>query len=261
MSERLKGKVALVTGASRGIGKAIALIFAREGARVLVNYSKSAEAAHKLVDEIRKSGGQAIAVQADVARTAEVRAMVEEAVGQFEKIDILVNNAAIFHRANIQTLTEANLDEMLEVNLKGIIHCTQAVLPRMIARGYGKIVNISSVAALGTALQDTTPYAATKGAVLALTKRLALELGPHGINVNAICPGFIRTDMTVSGTALQEAEARLATLADRAMLGRIGDPEDVAYSALFLASDEASFITAQVLTVDGGRTDFLTHSG
>ncbi|MFQ5899090.1 MAG: SDR family NAD(P)-dependent oxidoreductase [Candidatus Methylomirabilia bacterium] len=261
MSERLIGKVALVTGASRGIGKATALVFARHRAAVVVNYFKGREPAHKLVDEIRKAGGQAIAVRADVARTAEVQAMVEEALGRFGKIDVLVNNAGIFHGGNIQTLTEASLDEMIGVNVHGILHCTQAIAPQMIERRYGKIVNIASIAGLGTALPDTTPYAATKGAIIALTKRLALELGPHGITVNAIAPGFIRTDMTVSSGQREEAEAGLVNLASRAMLGRIGEPEDVAHSALFLASDEASFITGQVLTVDGGRTDFLSHSG
>lgn len=261
MSERLRGKVALVTGASRGIGKATALVFAKHGAAVVVNYSKNRQSAHDLVDQIRKVGGKAIAVQADVARATEVQAMVEETLAQFEKVDILVNNAGLFHRGNIQALTGPGLDEMIAVNLKGIINCTSAVVPHMTARRYGKIVNISSIAAFGTAFADTTPYATTKAAAIALTKRLALELGPHGINVNAICPGSVRTEMSVSGGRAEELEAGLANIASKAMLGRIGEPEDIAYSALFLASDEASFITAQVLTVDGGRTDFLSHSG
>ena len=261
MSGRLEGKVALVTGASRSIGRATALVFARQGAAVVVNYSKSREQARQLADEIRTAGGQAIAIQADVASKAEVRAMVEETRGRFGKIDVLVNNAGIFHRGNILTVTDEHLDEMVAVNVKGIIHCVQAVAPHMVARRYGKIVNISSIAALGTARPDTGPYAATKAAVISLTKRLALELGPHGINVNAICPGFIRTDMVLSHGTSEEVEARLAGVAKTAMLGGVGEPEDIAYSALFLASDEAGFITAQVLTVDGGRVDFLSHSG
>ena len=261
MSKRLEGKVALVTGASRGIGRATALVFAGQGATVVVNYSKSREQAHRLVDEIRKAGGQAIAVQADVARKAEVGAMVEETLRRFGKIDVLVNNAGIIHRASILTLTGERLDEMIAVNVKGIIHCTQAVVPQMIERRSGKIVNIGSIASFGTTVGDTTPYAATKAAVIGLTKRLALELGPHGINVNAICPGFIQTEMATSGGSREESEARISDIAKKAMLGRVGEPEDIAYSVLFLASDEASFITGQVLTVDGGRMDFLSHSG
>lgn len=261
MSGRLEGKVVLVTGASRGIGKATALVFARQGATVVVNYSKSREQARQVVDEILTAGRQAIAIQADVGRKAVVLAMVEEALGQLGRIDILVNNAGIFHQGNILTLTEEHLDRMIAVNVKGIIHCTQAIAPHMVARRYGKIVNIASIAGLGTARPDTGPYAATKAAVISLTKRLALELGPHGINVNAICPGFIRTDMVLSRGTPDEVEARLASVAKTAMLGRVGEPEDVAASALFLASDEASFITGQVLTVDGGRMDFLSHSG
>jgi 3-oxoacyl-[acyl-carrier protein] reductase len=261
MGGRLEGKVALVTGASRGIGKATAWLFAREGAAVVVNYTKSHEQAHQLVDEIQKTGGPAMVAQADVAHRDQVRAMVEGALGQFGKIDVLVNNAAIIHRGNILTLTEQHLDDMIAVNVKGIIHCSQAVARHMIERRYGKIVNVSSIAALGTTMPDTTPYAATKAAVIALTKRLALELGPYGINVNAICPGFIRTEMAASGRTPEEMDARFASVVSKTMLGRVGEPEDIAYSALFLASDEASFITGQVLTADGGRTDFLSHSG
>lgn len=261
MGGRLGGKVALVTGASRGIGRATASLFAREGATVIANYSKNREQARQLVDEIKKAGGQAMVAQADVAHRDQVRAMVEAALGRFGRIDVLVNNAAIIHRANIMTLTEEHLDEMIAVNVKGIIHCTQAVAPRMMERRYGKIVNVSSIAALGTTMPDTTPYAATKAAVISLTKRLALELGPYGINVNAICPGFVRTEMAASGRTPEEMDARFASVVSKTMLGRVGEPEDIAYSALFLASDEASFITGQVLTADGGRMDFLSHSG
>jgi 3-oxoacyl-[acyl-carrier protein] reductase len=260
-SERLEGKVAVVTGASRGIGKATASVFARHGAAVVVNYAKRHGEARQLIEDIAQAGGRAIAIQADVSRKAEVLAMMERALGEFGKIDVLVNNAGILHRATILTLTEEGLDEMVAVNVKGMIHCTQAVAPHMIERRYGKIVNVSSIAALGTTMPDTTPYAATKGAIVSLTKRMALELGPHGINVNAICPGFIRTDMAVSSSSPQESEAKLAGVEKKTMLGRVGAPEDVAYCALFLASDEASFITGQVLAVDGGRMDFLSHSG
>lgn len=261
MGGQLAGRVALVTGASRGIGRATALVFAREGAAVVVNYSKSGERARQVADEIRAAGGRAIAVRGDVARKDEVLAMVEETLRQFGRIDVLVNNAGVFHRGSLLAGAEEDLDAMLAVNVKGVLYCVRAVAPHMMARRYGKIVNISSIAALGTARPDTGPYAATKAAVVSLTKRLALELGPHGINVNGICPGLIRTEMVVSDGTPAAIEARLAALAELAMLGRVGEPEDIAWSALFLASDRASFITGQVLTVDGGRMDFLSQSG
>lgn len=261
MEERLTGRVALITGASRGIGKATALCFASHGASVVVNYAKSREAAHEVVDEIAKAGGKAIALQADVARAREVQAMVDEALGQLGKIDILVNNAGLFRVGQIRALSDADLEEMIAINVKGVIHCARAVTSHMISQRYGKIINVSSIAAFGTTVAGTTPYAATKAAVVALTKRLALELGPHGINVNAICPGFIRTDMSLPAAPSEAVQARVARLAGKAMLRRVGEPEDIARSALFLASDDSSFVTAQVLTVDGGRMDFLSHSG
>jgi 3-oxoacyl-[acyl-carrier protein] reductase len=259
MQRRLEGKVALITGASRGIGRATASVFAREGARLALNYLKNADSAFRLVEEIQNAGQKALALQANVADKLEVGAMVEKATAEFGTIDILINNAGILHLGELMTLKEEEFDDMIAVNLKGVIHCAQAVAPLMMKQRSGKIVNISSLAALGTAVTGTTPYGATKAAVIALTKRMALELGPHGINVNGICPGFIRTDMM--GAVVDESEsARLSALAKKAMLGRIGAPEDVARCALFLASDEASFITAQVITVDGGRMDFLSHS-
>ena len=260
MSRRVDGKVALVTGASRGVGRATALRLAREGAAVVVNYAQREKDARQVVDEVRAGGGEAFAAGADVGREAAVRSMVEQAVRRFGRIDILVNNAGISHPGNLLTLDEAALDEMIAVNLKGVIHCGRAVTPGMIERRCGRIVNIASIAGFGTALADTTPYAATKAAVITLTKRFALELGPHGITVNAISPGFIRTDMATA-MAGGDTEAMLDAVARKAMLRRVGLPEDIAYAVLFLASDEASFISAQVLTVDGGRMDFLSHSG
>jgi 3-oxoacyl-[acyl-carrier protein] reductase len=255
MAGRLAGKIALVTGASRGLGRATALLFAREGAAVVVNYATREDAAREVVEAIHAAGGEAIAARADVANRAEVSAMVGQAVDRFGRIDILVNNAGIWRPGTTLTLEAAVLDELIAVNLKGVIHCTQAVVPGMLQHRSGKIVNIASMAGLLTAIPDNTPYALTKAAVIALTKRLALELGPDGINVNAICPGFILTEMATAA-ADEGGEA----IADKWMLGWVGRPDDIAAAALFLASDEASFITAQILTVDGGRIDLLSRS-
>ena len=257
MSGRLDGKVALVTGASRGIGRATAQLLAREGAAVIVNFAERREAAETVVEHIRRSGGQAIAAQANVADPRQVLAMVEQGLRQFSRIDVLVNNAGIFRSGTVQNLTEASIDEAIAVNVKGMIHCIQAVIPEMIRRGYGKIINLSSTAGMGSTAPNTTPYAVSKAAIIGLTKRVALDLRSHGINVNAICPGFIRTDMIGSALPAEVIEA----IVNRTLLSRLGEPDDVAAAVLFLASDEASYITAQVLTVDGGRTDLLSHSG
>ena len=157
----------------------------------------------------------------------------------------------------IQNLTETSIDEVIAVNVKGMIYCIQAVIPKMIERRYGKIINLSSTAGIGSTAPNTTPYGVSKTAIIGLTKRVALDLRSHGINVNAICPGFIRTDMIGSALPAQVIEATVS----RTLLGRLGEPDDVAAAVLFLVSNEASFITAQVLTVDGGRTDLLSHSG
>lgn len=259
MSRRLEGKVALITGGSRGIGRGICEKFAREGASVIVNYTSQAEKAESLVADLKKEGGRAIRLQADVSSKTAIAAMLDTVQKQIGRVDILVNNAGILKPGNTLTLNEDELDRMIAVNLKGIIFATQAVAPGMIERRYGKIVNLSSIAGLGTAVSETTPYAMTKAAVISLTKRLALELGPHNINVNAIAPGFIRTEM-LQFKDDSEDRAKLEALGKRAALNRIGVPEDIANVAVFLASDESSFMTGQVLTVDGGRMDFLTHS-
>jgi 3-oxoacyl-[acyl-carrier protein] reductase len=254
MAGRLDGKVALVTGGSRGIGRAIALSFAREGGVVVVNYVTRQDEADRVVAEIRAGGGQALAVRADVGREVEARALVA-AADKFGRIDILVNNAGVFRPGHVGALEGQALEQMMAVNVRGVLHCVEAVVPGMRARRSGRIVNVSSIAALGTAAAETTPYAMTKAALNVLTKRLALELGPLGITVNAVCPGFIATDMAASSGASMEAMAR------KSMLGQVGTPEDIAHAVLFLASDEARFVTAQILTVDGGRMDFLSHSG
>jgi 3-oxoacyl-[acyl-carrier protein] reductase len=256
MPGRLEDKVALITGASRGIGRATAIGFAREGARVAINYTSNRNAADEVVKAIKDSGGEAEAYQADVAARAQVDAMAQ-AVGQrFGRVDILVNNAGIGLRGNVLSMDVGDgFDRLLDVNVKGVVHCVQAVGPNMVANGGGRIVNVSSIAGIGTSLAENTPYAASKAALIGLTRRFALDLGPHNINVNAICPGFIRTDMTTSSDP-----TRTAYITDRTVLGRVGKPEEIAGPILFLASDEASFMTGQIIVADGGRMDYLSHA-
>lgn len=259
---RLEGRVALVTGASRGIGRAIALALAREGAGVIVNYNRGREMAEEVVRMIRDMGGEAICIQADVGDRGMVEKMVEEGLRRFKGIDILVNNAGVLMGGgNLLEFRDEEFDPMWRVNVKGILNCSRAVAPHMMEKRYGKIINISSVAGLGTAiLPGNMLYASTKAAVIILTKRLALELGPYGINVNAIAPGFISTEMGLGQFTPSELEERLRYFREKTMLRRVGEPEDIAGVALFLASEEARFITGQTITVDGGRIDFISHS-
>jgi len=250
-------QVALVTGGSRGIGRATALMLAQRGAALCVGYAGRAEAAEAVAADIRRGGGRAIAVGADVADAAAVSAMVERARSELGTVTILVNSAGLVHAANLDTFDPGQFDRMRRVNADGIIHTTRAVMTGMRERGYGRIVNISSIAALGTGLPDTTFYAASKAEVSILTKRFAMELGPAGITVNAIAPGAIRTDMTRGGVGQEEWERRQQALGRRAIMGRMGDPADIANAAAFLAAPESGWITAQVLVVDGGRMDYL----
>ena len=257
---RLENRVALITGASRGLGRAMALRFAEEGAVVAVNYLQSSKAAEEVCGTITDAGGKAISIQADVADRSQVERMVETTLKQFSKIDILVNNAGFLKGSPLLEIPADELDRMIDVNLKGVLHCVRAVAKIMIANRYGRILNLASIAALGTAFPGTTPYAATKAAVVILTKRMAFELGAHNINVNAISPGFIKTDMTIQDENSPETQKKIAGVAQRSMLGRVGEPKDIAGAALFLVSEDASFITAQTLTVDGGRMDYLSYS-
>jgi 3-oxoacyl-[acyl-carrier protein] reductase len=259
---RIQDKVAIVTGASRGIGKAIALQFASECAKVVVNYNQSETKAHNIVNDIRKMGSSAIAVKADVANQKEVEKMVEETISKFGGVDIVVNNAGVARGGgSLLEFKDEEYDPMWNINVKGILNCTRAVTPHMKERIYGKIINIASVAGLGTSiLPGNMLYASTKAAVIILTKRHALELGKYNINVNAIAPGLIRTDMGLGNQPKEKQLERIRYFEDHSMLGRMGEPEEIASAALYLASDESSFMTAQVLTVDGGRTDFITHS-
>jgi 3-oxoacyl-[acyl-carrier protein] reductase len=257
---RLHGRAALVTGASRGIGRATALRLAEQGAAVGVNYCSRADAAHDVVEQIRQLGGRAIALQADVANPAAVEKMAADAHAELGPIDILVNNAGLLFRGDLLSYETKEFDQMWQVNVKGILQVTAALAPSMMERKYGRIINLSSIAALGTSFSGTTLYAATKAAVLILTKRFALELGPAGVTVNAVLPGLTVTDMVSGGMDAEQIEQMKQHAASKAMLARAGEPADIANVITFLASEESGFMTGQLLSVDGGRMDFLTHA-
>jgi len=256
---QLSGQVALVTGGSRGIGRAISSRLAAQGAAVCVNYTARPEEARRLVADLRAQGGNAIAAQADISDAVQAESLVARAVAELGPLTILVNNAGISTRGTLETYDEVALDRMRRVNVNGVINTIRAAMGGMKARGYGRIVNIASNAAIGTALPGTTFYAATKAEVLILTRRFALELGRAGITVNAVCPGWIVTEMARGTATNEEFAARVASMKERTMIGRVGAPEDIAAAVTFLASPEAGFTTAQVLTVDGGRTDYIGH--
>ena len=242
----LGGKVALVTGASRGIGRAIALRLAQEGAAVALNYAGNVKAAEEVKQEIENAGGKAILVQADVADAEAVEAMISQVTEAFGSIDILVNNAGITRDGLLMRMKEADWDAVINTNLKGIFHCTKLVSKLMMKKRSGRIVNMASVVGV-TGNAGQANYAAAKAGVIGFSKSIAKELASRGITVNMVAPGYIETDMT----AVLPDKVREAMTAN-VPLGRGGKPEDVANAVLFLVSDEASYITGQVLHVDGG---------
>ena len=242
----LDGKTALVTGASRGIGRAVALALAAAGARVAINYAGNVKAAEEVKAAVEAAGGTAILCQADVADSAAVEAMVAAVVKEFGTIDILVNNAGITRDTLLMRMKDEDFAKVLDTNLKGVFYCTKAVSKLMMKKRAGRIVNMASVIGLvGNAGQAN--YAAAKAGVIGFSKSVAKELASRGITVNVVAPGFIGTDMTAD---LPETVKEKA-LAD-IPLGKMGEPEDVANDVLFLASDQASYITGQVVNVDGG---------
>ncbi|PJF34796.1 MAG: 3-oxoacyl-[acyl-carrier-protein] reductase [Candidatus Thermofonsia Clade 1 bacterium] len=242
----LAGRVAVVTGASRGIGRAIALELARRGAAVVINYNRSAEAAEQVVAAIQSAGGRALAVQADVSQAAQAEALIRAAQTQFGKLDILVNNAGVTRDGLLLSMKEEDWDSVLTTNLKSAWSCSKAAVRGMIRQRSGRIVNITSVVGISGQAGQTN-YSASKAGLIGFTKALAREVASRGITVNAVAPGFITTDMTANLSAELMAEIR-----ERIPLARYGTPEDVAYAVAFLVSDEASYITGQVLTIDGG---------
>ncbi|MGP1407576.1 3-oxoacyl-[acyl-carrier-protein] reductase [Selenomonas sp.] len=242
----LDGKTALVTGASRGIGRAIALRLAEEGAQVAVNYAGNVKAAEEVKSVIEAAGGKAMLCQADVADSKAVDAMVESVVKEFGTIDILVNNAGITRDTLLMRMKDEDFDKVLDTNLKGVYYCTKVVSKLMMKKRTGRIVNMASVVGLVGNVGQTN-YAAAKAGVIGFSKAAAREMASRGVTVNVVAPGSIDTDMT----AVLPEKVKEKIIAD-IPLGKMGEPKDIANAVLFLVSDQASYITGQVVNVDGG---------
>jgi len=243
----LKGKIAVVTGARQGLGRAIALRLAASGARTVVT-DLDKEACEKVVAEIRAAGGEGAALRLDVREENEIREALEEVKKRFNRIDILVNNAGIYIQQEIETMATEDIDRVISVNLRGAILCTKYVLPGMKRNNYGKIVNIASIAGF-VGFPASALHSATKGALVAVTRDLALNYAKYRINVNAIAPGVIETPMTAD---ILQDEAEKSLLLRNIPYGRIGRPEDIANGVVFLLSDDSEYITGQTLVIDGG---------
>ena len=242
-----KGRVALVTGAQRGIGKAVAEAFVHEDAQVILNDVCDEQDLLKTAKELSTYEGQCVAMRADVSRSDQVRAMIGQVQKQFQRLDILVNNAGIICRGSIETVTEAQWDQVIDANLKGTFNCCKAAADIMIKQRSGKIVNVSSIAGKTGDITSAPGYGPSKAAVDSLTKTLARQLAAYGINVNGVAPHAIETDMSAEWSE----EKRKAVIAS-IPLKRLGQPQEVADAVLFLASDKAGFITGEILDVNGG---------
>jgi len=247
-TNKLIGKVAVVTGASKGIGAAIAKNLASEGASVIVNYASSQSGADKVVAEIASAGGQAVAVQADVGRPKDIERLFAETMNAFGRLDILVNNAGLYEFSPLEGITEEHFHKQFNLNVLGLILASQAAAKLFDSRG-GSIVNISSVVST-LAFSNAAVYSGTKGAVDAITRSLAAELGPRRIRVNAIRPGMVETEGT-HAAGIEKSEMKKQVLA-QTPLGRLGQPDDIAGAAVFLASGDSSWITGETLVIAGG---------
>ncbi|MDO8567756.1 MAG: glucose 1-dehydrogenase [Dehalococcoidales bacterium] len=250
---RFDGRVAVITGSARGMGKQMALRFAREGADIVLNDLRE-EQLKAAAQEIKALGRKAVYVVADISTADGAKKLIDAAVNSFGKVDILVNNAGIVARGTLLETTEEEWNSVLAVDLKGVFLCTQAAAKHMIEKKYGKIINIASVAGIGS-IAGPLAYAAAKAGVVQMTKTCARELGRYNINVNCIAPGRIITDMTYIGRTPEEVEKSIEAAKKASALKRAGSPDDVANVALFLASDESSFVSGQVIPCDGGRMD------
>lgn len=245
---RLKDKIALVTGSSRGIGRGIALLYAREGAKVVVNYTANEKAANEVVDAIKKTGGQCISVRADVAKKAEAEGLVQAAIKEFGRLDILVNNAGFTRPALMLNMEEDQWDQVVDIHLKGAFLCSQAAGRQMKEQKSGKIINVTSVAGLvGTVGQIN--YSAAKGGVISMTKSIARELARYNVCANVISLGIVATDMSEKITTDEKLKE---IYMNRILLKRFAGPDELAPAFVFLASDDANYITGQLLCVDGG---------
>ncbi|MGL5331203.1 MAG: elongation factor P 5-aminopentanone reductase [Peptostreptococcaceae bacterium] len=242
----MNNKTVLITGASRGIGRACAKLFAKNGYNVLINYNKSKEAAINLYDELISSGYSVSTYKADVSNVDEVNSMIKHCIGTFGKIDVLINNAGISKDKLFTDITLNEWNEMININLNGVFYSTQASLKYMIPEHSGKIINISSIWGMVGGSYEVH-YSTSKAAIIGMTKALAKELGPSNIQVNCIAPGVIKTDMLNN-----VSDDILNMLKDETPLMRLGTPEDIAHCALFLASDNSNFITGQVISPNGG---------
>ena len=253
---KLEGKKAIVTGGGTGIGKAIALEFASAGADIAI-CSRNVQNIEKVRDEVIARGRNSLAIPMDMRVREQVDNMVRQVIDQFGRIDILVNNAGINRPTPVLDLTEDIWNLIFDTNLKGIFFCTQAVARQMVKQKHGKIINISSTASLGANEPGQAAYAASKIGINAFTKACAREFGPYGINVNAIAPGRVLTPLIYASRTPEQVEKFIEVGVSTAVLGRLGTVEDIAHLALFLASDDAPFITAEIIACNGGRTNLM----
>ncbi len=246
---RLRDKIAIITGAGSGIGRATATLFSKEGAKVVVA-DWSEEGGKETVKEIENQDGQAIFVKTDVSKKEGVEKMKNECLEKFGRVDILVNNAGIYRTYNLHEMSEEDWEKIIDVNLKSVFLCSKAVISEMLKQGKGKIINVASIAGL-VGFPQSGAYCASKGGIITLTKEMALEYAPKKINVNCIAPGVIKTAMTENMLADPETKKFLE---ENTLYPRLGEPEDIAQAMVYLASDESDFVNGEVLVVDGGWT-------